>query len=270
MQSQRVESFMKIRVSRLCIAVATMVFSTGALSALNPVTTGIATTALQSSQTNQTPLSATEKVRAYTWGLSETDWRRYRDLMQGIRGSISPSTISPVEVLGIHARDPGERNRFADQWARAMREDVERILAFQYAYDAAAKRLYAGQDLIDTSRLPVRTDTGEALKQGDRVLFFTRPDCPACDRVWERVRRQIGQVAGVDIYLAGISPGDDQAVREWAARHSVDPDWVHRRLVTLNHQGDVLERLSDGRVEPPFLMRYREGEATILPSSSLK
>ena len=201
---------------------------------------------------------------------STTEWQRYRELMQGIRGSISPSTISPIEVLGIHARDPGERSRFAGQWARAMREDVERILAFQYAYDAVTKRLYAGQDLIDTRRLPVQSDTDKALAPNDRVLYFTRPDCSTCDRVWERLRKQVGQVAGVDIYLAGIVPGDDQAVREWATRHDIAPDWVRRRLVTLNHQGDVLEQLSDGRAELPVLMRYRDGEATLLPISALK
>ena len=261
---------MKNKPPYLCAGLATLLFSTSALSISNPVSTGISTTALQSSQTHQTPLSATEKARAAAWGLSDTEWQRYRELMQGIRGSISPSTISPIEVLGIHARDPGERSRFADQWAQAMREDVERILAFQYAYDAATKRLYAGQDLIDTSRLPAKSATNKALNRDDRVLYFTRPGCSACDRVWERLRKQVGQVAGVDIYLAGIAPGDDQAIREWATKHDIDADWVRRRLVTLNHQGDVLERLSDGSAELPVLMRYRDGDATILPMSAIK
>ena len=69
------------------------------------------------------------------------EWQRYRQLMQGIRGSISPETISPIEVLGIHARDEAERQRYADAWASAMHEDVDRILAFQRAYDEAGKRL---------------------------------------------------------------------------------------------------------------------------------
>jgi hypothetical protein len=35
-----------------------------------------------------------------------------------------------------------------------MYEDAGRILAFQQAYDAAVKRLYSHQPLIDVSRLP--------------------------------------------------------------------------------------------------------------------
>ena len=85
-------------------------------------------------------------------------WRRYKQLMQGIRGSISPATISPIEVLGIHARDDAERQRYAEVWAHAMYEDAGRILAFQRAYDAATKRLYPNMSLIDISRLPGKTE----------------------------------------------------------------------------------------------------------------
>ena len=82
-----------------------------------------------------TPLSPVEKTRAEAWDLSDIEWQRYRALMEGIRGSISPATLSPIEVLGIHARDEGERRRYAERWARLMRDDAERILAFQHAYD---------------------------------------------------------------------------------------------------------------------------------------
>ncbi|MES9958701.1 MAG: hypothetical protein ABW086_16785 [Sedimenticola sp.] len=102
-------------------------------------------------------LSATDLAHAHLWGLTETEWRRYKQLMQGIRGSISPATISPIEVLGIHARDDAERQRYAEVWAHAMVEDAGRILAFQRAYDAATKRLYPNMPLIDISRLPDKT-----------------------------------------------------------------------------------------------------------------
>ena len=62
-------------------------------------------------------LSTSDRVRAQLWDLSETEWQRYQQLMQGIRSSISPSTISPIEVLGIHARDEAELQRYAEEWA---------------------------------------------------------------------------------------------------------------------------------------------------------
>ena len=54
-------------------------------------------------------LTASERARSRSWGLTQAEWHRYRQLMQGIRASVSPATISPVEVLGIHARDAAER-----------------------------------------------------------------------------------------------------------------------------------------------------------------
>ncbi|MCB1764411.1 MAG: TIGR03759 family integrating conjugative element protein, partial [Gammaproteobacteria bacterium] len=160
-----------------------------------------------------TSLLPIEKARAEVWGLSETEWRRYRSLMEGIRGSISPSTISPIEVLGIHAEDAAERNRYAETWARMMREDVARILAFQHAYDEAGRRLFPGEQLIDPNRLPQNNPKSLDLSSEDRVLFFTRPDCFHCDRLLARLLSRIDEVAGIDIYLADIDAGDEVAVR---------------------------------------------------------
>ena len=204
-------------------------------------------------------LSASELARARMWDLSAVEWRRYKQLMQGIRGSISPSTISPIEVLGIHARDEAERKRYAEAWARAMREDVERILAFQRAYDAAGKRLYPNVPLIDTDLLPAKAEGTRALQATDRLLFFVRPECPACDLIMRKLLQRIDEVSGIDIYLSGVAPGDDSAVRVWASRQQIDPAWVRHRRITLNHDGGALKRLTNGQGAVPYILR-RQGE----------
>ena len=76
-----------------------------------------------------TPLSSGETTRAEAWGLSDTEWKRYRTLMDGIRGSVSPATLSPIEVLGIHARDEAERTRYAERWARVITDLKPRLFA---------------------------------------------------------------------------------------------------------------------------------------------
>jgi len=72
------------------------------------------TSHIESVRTAETGLPRTDIARAQAWGISETEWRRYASLMQGIRGSLSPEIISPLEVLGIHARDEAERRRYAE------------------------------------------------------------------------------------------------------------------------------------------------------------
>ena len=80
-------------------------------------------------------------VEARLWGLDLTEIQRARQLMAGPRGAFSVANISPVEVLGIHARTPAERDRYAELFARMTYEDLQRVLAFQQAYDAALRRL---------------------------------------------------------------------------------------------------------------------------------
>jgi len=220
------------------------------------------------STTEENTLTPSERARSRLWELSETEWRRYKQLMQGIRGSISPSTISPIEVLGIHARDQEERRRYAELWTRAMREDVSRILAFQRAYDEAGKRLYPNEQLIDIDRLP-RADKTSSLQPGDRVLFFTRTDCPACDALLGKLLKRIDAVTGIDIYIAGVKSGDDQAVRDWAASHSIKPEWVRSRRVTLNHEAGVLERLTQGKRKIPYILKRQGKDLSVLRASEL-
>jgi integrating conjugative element protein (TIGR03759 family) len=214
-------------------------------------------------------LSASDLARARIWDLSEVEWHRYKELMQGIRGSISPSTISPIEVLGIHARDEIERQRYAESWARAMHEDVDRILGFQRAYDAAGNRLYPSEPLIDVDRLPGKTEETRVFQSSDRLLFFARPECPACDVMLKKLLKRIGEVHVIDIYLMDIAPGDDEAIREWALTHQIKPEWVRGRQITLNHDGGGLGSLTSGQGKAPYLLRRRGEDLSQLRASDL-
>ena len=237
--------------------------------ATESATTQVETTGQDHSSTETTTLSAVERARSHLWNLSETEWSRYQTLMQGIRGSISPPMISPIEVLGIHARDDAERTHYAELWARAMHEDAERILAFQRAYDMAANRLYSNEPLIDVTRLPEKTADTTPFQSGDRLLFFTRPECPACDVLMNRLLKNIDAVSGIDIYLRDIAPGDDAAVRAWASIHRIEPDWVRSRRITLNHDGGALDRLTHGQNDVPFVFRRRGEDLAKLRAADL-
>lgn len=214
--------------------------------------------------------SATEFVehqalRAEQWGLDEIEWQRYQTLLQGIRGSVSPATLSPIEVLGIHARSAEERRRYAEQWAVLMRDDAERILAFQHAYDDAQRRLFPMGLLIDTRALASSTaQQGQtatwAWQPEDRVLFFTQTQCPTCDAVLERLVSQIQQFAGIDLYLVDLDAGEESRLRDWAAAQQIDPQWVRAHKLTLNIDAGALDKVSShtgqqGQALPLLILR---------------
>ena len=251
------------------ITLAMVLVTSSSLVVADTSHTQIEETRQSLSSPDTTPLTATDRARANAWGLSEQEWRRYKTLMQGIRGSISPPTISPIEVLGIHARDEVERRKYAERWARAMREDVDRILAFQRAYDAAGKRLFPNERLIDVDRLPRKTERKDVLQVTDRVLFFSRPDCPSCDLLLGKLLNRIDEIAGIDIYLSGIEPGDDAAVRDWASAHEIDPKWVRSRRITLNHDAGALEKLTKGEGKAPYVLRRRGDDLSPIRASDL-
>ena len=238
------------------------------VSANEPIETDIIQSQITGTANINTPLIPIDKARAEVWGLSETEWRRYRSLMEGIRGSVSPSTISPIEVLGIHAEDAVERNRYAETWARMMREDVARILLYQHAYDEAGRRLFPGEQLIDPNRLPRNYPKSLDLSSEDRVLFFTRPDCPHCDRLLARLLSRTDEVSGIDIYLSDVDPGGEAAVRAWASERGIRPEWVMSRKVTLNFDGGALDKLTGGQASVPVLMRRRGDDIESLSASA--
>ena len=258
-----------VEPSRRAAAITFLALASLSAHAADTIAPQPALTMIDHTELQPSELAASDRAKARAWGLTATEWRRYRQLMEGVRGSVSPETISPIEVLGIHARDDAERRRYAEQWAILMREDVGRILAFQRAYDDAGRLLFPGEPLIDLSRLPDRSDDDKELRAGDRILLFTRPDCAACDALLQRLLARLDRVAGVDVYLSGVPAGDEQMVRDWAATRGIQPEWVRTRRVTLNFEAGALDELASGTGELPFLMRRRGESLTLLPGSAL-
>jgi integrating conjugative element protein (TIGR03759 family) len=236
------------------------------LRAQTALTTDPQRSQLQHATRATTEADQAEQARADLWGLEPDEWQRYRSLMDGIRGSVSPATLSPIEVLGIHARDAQERRQYAEQWARLMREDAERILAFQHAYDAAHRRLYPQSPLIDARQVAMRSPRATAdadLESTDRVLLFTATDCVACDAVLDRLLARLPAVAGIDLYLLDVAAGEEDRIRQWAEKHKIDPQWVHERRITLNVDGGALKQLAattDQKMEHPPVVLRRRGE----------
>lgn len=233
---------------------------------------------VQQSSVTKTQTMLTDKARAAVWGLDLQEWQRYSTLMQGIRGSISPKTLSPIEVLGIHARNPAERRRYAERWVMMMREDAERILAFQQAYDEAQQRLFPQQRVIDTQKLAALRSVDQHknrpdLAKSDRLLFFTRMDCVACDAVLKQLLKMLPNIAGIDLYLLDIAEGDEDRIREWAQKSVIKPQWVQVRRVTLNRDAGALGRLAatDPSIssQVPLVLRRREGTLYQIPVSRL-
>lgn len=198
------------------------------------------------------------------WGLDETEWQRYQSLMRGIRGSISPGTLSPIEVLGIHARDDRERREYARRWARLMNEDTERILAFQRAYDDAFRELNPDGHLIDRGRVAFGAKPEETVVQkGDRILLFTRlQQCAECAQ-YVLAARQAAEREAVQLDLYFIDAKDGE-IRAWAAKQQFDVAALRAKRITFNRETGELTRITGVPQSVPKIVRLRGDTAAII------
>ncbi len=97
------------------------------------------------SQNTQDTSSVTKSAR--DWGLTDSEWQKYKSLMEGTSGRYY-STLTPPEVLGINATALNELMHFAELHAKQEHDKIEKELRFNVAFHEAAKRLYANEPII--------------------------------------------------------------------------------------------------------------------------
>ena len=195
------------------------------------------------------------------WQLSVQEWGRYEELMRGVRGRLSHPNISPIEVLGIHARSETERMHYARIWARMMRDDALRVLQFQRAYDIEAKALNEDEPLIDVSLLPKTIKhQDKVISESERVLVFLRLDCPLSDIVFDQVYQRVSLLHGIDTYFVDVAESDHDRVKAWARERGINAQHVQSGKVTINFDNGLLESIDPDRNSVPNLKRRKEDE----------
>lgn len=115
------------------------------------------------SDVSRTRADSTDLQVQQIWGLTEEEMRRSRVLALGPRGSFSVDKLSPLEILGIHARTDAERRQYAERLARIFHEDVARSIAWEREMAAAMARLYPNEPMVSYEGLPrVQSSVGAA------------------------------------------------------------------------------------------------------------
>jgi len=199
-----------------------------------------------------------EKTAA-AWGISTSEYRRFKEIMAGRRGSWTPDA-DPILALGTHATSQAEMRSYAEKYVKQEFERTERELAFQREVSAAWKRLFPSTPRIGS--MPAER-TANNLSQNmsliaDRVAVVVTSDCQGCTQA---VQHYLGMVSGespiqaVDIYVSN-SKGDDKVLRDWVDSQRVPLDLLQTGKVTVNHAEahsaitqfpTVFERQSNGK-----------------------
>ncbi len=217
-------------------------------------------TEISRTETTFTDPRQTRQQTLKQWHIDAKEYDRYQTLMNGPRGALSVANISPLEVLGIHARSPEERRAYADRLVRLMYEDTERVLAFEYEVQAAWKRL--GQPMFDPAKLPAAKGVNLATDTKNRRLaLFVSTDAVCLDclnRTRALARRT--DIAGLDIYVTNTNDAD--AIRAFARKAGIAPKDVKAKRITLN-QGATLFALYGGNTDTLPQTFVRDGKQLV-------
>lgn len=239
--------------------------------------TQIQTTQAQSSDGSGLTTAQTITQQAAIWDLSDEEYQRYLDLMEG-PAKYDYAHLDPVMVLGIFARTESERTRLAELYAKQEFRRVQGLVLFDQAYTIAARKFYGHMPLIDTSRpnpwsnrkkkaSPKNSSPLTAaneieintlrLQPGDRLALFVTPDCSGCVEFYQLARNKQSATPGValDIYFMG-NVTDDQ-IRAWASKSRIKPSLVQEKLITLNHDRGESKIYQVGNV-PSIHVRFKE------------
>lgn len=141
------------------VIAALLLGAASAVLAADPTSVGVRSTSTGS--TTQAPTEADRSARVITqaelaqiWGLTTDELARANVLLRGPRAAFSISTLSPIEALGIHARSPAERRKYAELLARVYHQDVERSLVWNQEIRSAFARLYPNEPVVSFEGLP--------------------------------------------------------------------------------------------------------------------
>ena len=178
------------------------------------------------SHEHPSPTTDTDEQRAKDWGLNTEEWHRYNELMKGPLGVYSPN-VDPLTALGIEATSEDEQRRYAELQVQTEAKRVEKLLAYQRAYDAAWKRLYPALQPVSL----IDPGLSSPIPDDSRLAVFVKDKCAACT---QRVRQLQTAGTAFDIYVVD-SKDDDTVIRIWAKQTGIDPGKVRSRVITLNH-----------------------------------
>lgn len=94
-------------------------------------------------------LSKEDKHRGLVWELTDSDMRRYKLLMENRSGIYYEGLhLTPLDILGINARNQQERDRFANLSAKFEAQKVAKNLAWNNAHFRAYQKVVQGIPVI--------------------------------------------------------------------------------------------------------------------------
>ncbi|HFL2713429.1 TPA: TIGR03759 family integrating conjugative element protein [Legionella pneumophila] len=205
---------------------------------------------------NDFQLNDAQKQEAKVWGLSETEEKRYLQLMQSRSGMYYKDLrMTPVDILGLNAKDDAEREHFAELAARQEAQKVAQNIAWNNAFYKAYNELFKDVPVVgnfDPSPYSPYAHHPIQLKAGETLYLFIRSDDAVTTIVLQLIDA-INRTPNTKLNLLFLDM-DNNTIQLWANKHQIPIQLVTNQQITLNPGNQQFEGLSLTKKQTPLLL----------------
>ncbi|MBA2710131.1 MAG: TIGR03759 family integrating conjugative element protein [Tatlockia sp.] len=213
------------------------------------------------------PLTEKQLHEAKVWGLSEEEETRFTQLMQNRSGLYYKGlNLSPVDILGLNARNDSERNHLAElaatQEAQKAGKNIAWTNAFYKAYNELFKNVPVVGEDFDPALYAPAAYKPVILNANDNLYLFIKGD-EALQTILLSLIEAINTTASAHLHLLFLST-DDVDVQRFANQHQIPKQLVLSGQITLNHGDLQFDGLKLKKKTTPLLLLARAGHSRVV------
>ena len=215
---------------------------------------------------NKLTLNEAQLHEARVWGLSLDEEKRYVHLMQN-RSRIYYEGLrqTPLDVLGINARNEAERNQWAARAALQEAQKVSKNIAWNNAFYVAYNNVFKGIPVVgEFDKAPYAPSNYKpmTLNANDTLYLFITPE-QAIKTVLMTLTDALSTTPTARLHVMLLN-ADDTSIQLWANQNQVPREWVNAGRISLNHGELHFNALLLDKKTTPLLLLTREGASRVV------
>ncbi|CZH50228.1 TIGR03759 family integrating conjugative element protein [Legionella pneumophila serogroup 1] len=211
-------------------------------------------------------LTEAQLHEAKVWGLTPDEEKRYVLLMQNkSKFYYEGLRQTPIDILGLNARNETERNHFAELSARQEAQKVSKNIAWNNAFHKAYNKLFANVPVIgdfDPSPYSPYAHKPVQLSQGDTLYFFIKEQ-DSVKTILLMLFEGIEQTPDTKLHLMLLDM-NDTAIQIWANQHQIPQHLVTSGRISLNHGELSYQSIRGNKKSLPLLLLSKNGHSRIV------
>lgn len=201
-------------------------------------------------------LSDTQNYEAKVCQLTEAEEKRYVQLMKSRSGLYYQGLrMSPIDILGLNARDDAEREHFAELAAIQEAQKVAQNIAWNNAFYQAYNKLFKDVPVVgdfDPSSYSPYAHQPIQLKPGERLYLFVKAE-DAVKTILMQLVDAVGRTPDTQLNLLFVNM-DSDAIQLWANRQQIPLALVNAKQITLHNGNQQYEALTTKQKHTPLLL----------------